>query len=668
MPNYFTAVLFLLCTLMVNFSYPQAGKIVPQNNHSSGVRTAIISPDGTTCITSGFDNLLKIWDYDTGILTGNIKNLPGVVNAMNFFSGNIILTGDSKGAVSLYDIESMKLLSKRKISSRAINSVVFDKTSNMIWCSGFGGLLVGLDPDSLTTLFDMKNLPADINTATFAKETGILYLGATSGKLYLFDTRKQKITDSSEIFDSDVSGLQNFNEGKVLLASSFNGDIKFFDCNPAGIPKQNRVISTKPVSMITSLSASPSGKLAAATTLENQILLINIGEKTVYKSFKAHEYTLSLFLFKNDSEGVSFSFGFRSLFWDLNKTELEKREFNSFQGEIALFASGKDYLVYSTPDGDVFKVVLNETFKPVNIYKALSPVTALSLNNNGKKVAIGNQDGEICVINLQNGEIDLLEKIHEKEIISIKFSKDFLISSGGDRKLKIMPANALGVLSAITSELKGKFTSVGFSEELKLATAGTYEGVIYFVDPFTGKKESTFSGHTGAVNSVVTGDKGEYMVSTSDDRTTRFWNTNQLFNFRTYQNDNGIVSGAIFNTKGSVLTTGDGGLLSSIDIDKGAISQFEESDFALTGLSEFGKSHVAALSSTGLLQIWDRMNGDLEYTLFIHDGKISLLSMKDAVEFTNGDSKLLFKIAVPKNIEKGKNTVKKPLDNLKPVF
>ena len=668
MPKYFTAVLLLFCTLMVNFSYPQAGKIVPQNNHSSGVRTAVISPDGTTCITSGFDNLLKIWDYDTGILIGNIKNLPGIVNSMSFFSGNILLAGDSKGTFSLYDILSMKLLLKRKISSRAINSVIFDKTSNIIWCSGFGGLLIGLDPDSLTTLFEMKNLPADINTATFAKETGVLYLGATSGKLYLFDTRLQKITDSSEIFDSDVSGLQNFDGGKVLVAASFNGEIKFFDCNPAGTPKQNRVISTKPVSMVTSLTASPSGKLAAATTLENQILLINIGEKTVYKSFNAHEYTLSLFLFKNDTEGVSFSFGFRSLFWDLNKTESEKREFNSYQGEIALFASGKDYLIYSTSDGDVFKVALNGTFKPENIYKALSPVTALSLNNNSKKVAIGNQDGEICVINLQNGEIDMLEKIHEKEIISLKFSKDFLISSGGDRKLKIMPANALGALSAVTSELKGKFTFAGFSEELKLAIAGTYEGVIYLVDPFTGKKESTLPGHTGAINSAVTGVKGEYMVSTSDDRTTRFWNTNQLFNFRTYQNDNGIVSGAIFNTKGSVLTTGDGGILSLIDIDKGTISQFEESDFALAGLSEFGKSHVAALSSTGLLQIWDRMNGSLEYTLFIQGEKISILSMKDAIEFTNGDNKLLFNIAVPKNIEKGIKIVKKTLDNLKTVF
>ncbi|GAB1348970.1 hypothetical protein MASR1M107_11830 [Ignavibacteriales bacterium] len=669
MPNSLRTILFLIFSLIITTAIAQQSKIVPQNNHSTGVRTAIISPDGKTCITAGFDNLLKIWDYESGLLTGNIKTFPGVVNALAFLSNKSMIAGDSRGFVSLFDFDSKKLLLKRKISTRAINFIEYDKPNNMIWCSGFGGLLVGLDADSLNTMFDMKNLPADINTAVLSSQTNTLFLGSTSGKLYIFNTTLKKITDSSEIFDSDVSGLKIFDSGKVLLASSFNGELKFFDIDQNGTPKQNRVIANKAVSMITSLSASPSGLYAAATTLENQILLVNIKEKSVYKSFNAHEYTLSQFLFKNDNEGVSFSFGYRSLVWDLNNTNAEKREFNGHQGKITHFVSGKDFIVYATSDNEVKKISLNESFKQVNVYQGIVAVTALALENDSKKIAIGNQDGEICVIDLITGEIDFMQKVHDKEILSIDFTKDFLISSGAERQLKIIPVKSLGSAQPITSDLKARFTTVGYSHELKLIVAGTYDGLIYLIDPFTGKKESTFTGHSGAVNSVETGGKkGEFLVSTSDDRTTRIWNTDQLFNFRTYQNENGIVSSAIFNFDGTVLTTGDGGFLSSINIQNVTTSQFEESDFNLYELSSVGKSHVAAMTATGLLQFWDKTNGKLKYILFPQGEETAILSLSTNEVFSTGNNKTLFITAGTKKSESENILIKKSLDNFKLIL
>lgn len=657
--------LLLVFLLFSRSVYSQHSQMVPQTSHVNGIKTAVLSPDGNYFVTAGFDYLIKTWDYKTGKLLQNKKTEASVVNSILFIDNSHFVTGDSRGYVSLHDLSSKNPIFKRKISSRQINSVKYDKKDHRFWCAGYGGFLMAVDADSLTPLFEMKNFQAEINIAEFFPEQEVILLASTSGKIYVFDTRINSLIDSSEVFSSDISGVCSLNGGAEVAASSFDGTVKFFSFNRNTGLKQTKIVAIQPGSMITSLASSPSGNFVAATTFNNEIHLIDTKSKTTKSVITAHEYTISGFGFFDDNNGFSYSFGNRTLIWDLNNTSSPVREISGQSGEIVHYGIGNGLLVFSTSDGSVYSSDLSKTFATTKIYQSFSNITALVFEPQNNSVAFGEEDGTITIMDVKTGDQVYREKLHSKSVLGLELNSDYLISSSIDKTVKIIPVNNLLSPPVSPVNIGSRFTALSYSKKLHLVAFGSEEGLIYFVDPVTGKKESTLAGHTAPVNSLEFDPTGNFLISTSVDRTTRVWNNNDLFNFKTWQNRFGISYDGLFRTDETILTTGDGGWVWQYELKSDSLLYFEEGAQTFTNLIKFSESSIAALSTEGIIYNWNIITRNLKYLIYIKNEEVAIFDADQSIIYSTNDKNDIFQ---PSGIDNNKKYVVKPINTFRFSF
>ncbi len=638
-------ILLLVFLLFSRSVYSQESQMVPQTSHVNGIKTAVLSPDGNYFVTAGFDYLIKIWDYKTGKLLQNKKTESAVVNSIIFIDNSHFLTGDSRGYVTLHNLAAKNPILKRKISSRQINTVKYDKKGHRFWCAGYGGFFMAVDADSLTPLFEMKNFQAEINASEFLPEQQVVLLASTSGKIYVFDTKINSLSDSSEVFSSDISGVCSINGGTELAASSFDGVVKFFTFDRNTGLKQTQIIATQSISMFTSLAASPSGNFVAATTFNNEIHIIDTKSKSNKSVIKAHEYTIAGFGFLDDNNGYSYSFGNRTLIWDLKNISAPVREISGQTGEIVHFGSGNGLLVFSTSDGSVYSVDLTKTFATSKIYQSFSSITALVVDSVNNSVALGEEDGTVTIMSIKSGDQIYQSQLHSKPVLALELNQDFLITSSSDKTVKILSINNLSAPPLSPVNPGSRFTALTYNKKLNLIALGSEEGLIYFVDPVTGKKESTLAGHTAPVNSLEFNLEGNFLLSTSVDRTTRVWNNNDLFNFKTWQNKSGIPYDGLFLSNETILSTGDGGWVMRYELKSDSLFYFEEGVQTLMNLAKLNGYSLAALSTEGIIYIWNLNAGNLKYLIHLKNEIFSIFDVDQNITYSSNGKNDIFQPA-----------------------
>ncbi len=660
-------LMLVLSLFLLGTGHTQTFDVIPQTSHVNGTKTAVFSPDGSHLVTSGFDCLIKVRRYPSGEVINQIKTAPGIVNSISFISTSEIVTGDSKGIVAVYNIFTGKKLLSHKISFRQINSVIYDSTSRLYWCSGFGGLLTGVESDSLFIHHIARNFTADVNVADISRDGSMLFLGSTSGMVYRFDTFSRIIVDSVQAYDSDVSGIRTLPGSKSIITASHSGEIRRYDYD-GNTFKQAFILKPEPASLITSLSISPSGGSGVISTFDNTIMVFDPGSGKVVKTFPAHEYMIAGTVFRTENELLSFSFGHRSFIWDISKTNEPVRSFDGISGTVNKIAPGKKWLVYSQEDGSVFATDLANNLATKSILRSLVPVTSISLDDESGRVAIGTADGNLYLLDLQSSEILYQEQFGSREIMATALNKNLLVVCGGDRKARIIniPLKS-GSTSIVQSPVTGLFTSAALSPDNDLVAVGTSEGVIYYLDPANGSKVSTLSAHTKAVNSMGFNGNGKFFVSASADQTVRFWSTDEILNFKTLSNELGYLSGALFFEGEQAIAVGEGGTIIYTGNKNSPLITPEQNDISVEYPGRLGNEHFAALAGSGQIIVWSLKTGTREYVLMPGEEGFEVLNIRAKTLYTNsGKVPFLFPDA------DNKGTISepaiKPLKDLKVEF
>ncbi len=660
-------LILTLSLLLYGKSNPQSFDVIPQTSHVNGTKTAAISPDGNYLVTSGFDCLIKVRNYSTGEVVGQIKTAPGVVNSIIFISGNLIATGDSKGNLAIYDIYTLNKISSRKVSFQQINSVLFDRTSRLFWCAGFGGFLAAIEPDSLFINYIARGLSADVNVADLGNN-GYLYLGTTSGTIYLFDSSTRVMVDSISAFSSDVSGLKALSTGEKLIAASYSGEVKGYNYSVGNGFGRLFSVKPEPVNILTSLTVSPSGRSAVVTSFDNLIFKFDTETGKITGSFPAHEYMIAGTVFKNETELLSYSFGHKVFVWDLNKTNSPKKSLNGRKGSVNIIATGKNWMVYAQEDGSVFATDLKHGLKTTSLLRTLSTVKSVALDDMNNRVAVGLADGSVLIADLVASSVVFQEQFSSKEILAVALNRERLVVTGNDRIVRIVNISApSGKPIVVESPMKGRFVSVAIGNTSNLIALGSNEGVIYFIDPVNGNKVSTLAGHTMAVNSVAFGDSDKFFVSGSSDNSVRFWSTDEILNFKTLTNDLGFISGSIFSGKDQVVAIGEGGTVIYSGVSAKGNANPAQNDISIEFPGLFGDNHFAALSGSGTIILWNLKTGDKEYLIVPEEEQLNILDIKSGSFYSNGEEMIFL---LRDNNNEGKTfrpALKKSVD-LKAVF
>jgi WD40 repeat protein len=162
--------------------------------------------------------------------------------------------------------------------------------------------------------------------------------------------------------------------------------------------------------------------------------------------------------------------------------------------------------------------------KLIRTFSTAGPARSAAISPDGGLAAWVTDDWKVEIWHIASGEAIWLTGESAGSIWS-EFSPDsrrlFIRSSGGlyvfDIEGREVSCSANHPLTSTNSQC------IAFSQDGRLAVAGTSEGQVILVDMTTANLLRTFEGHIGAVNTVTITPDGRYAVSGGDDTTIRIW-------------------------------------------------------------------------------------------------------------------------------------------------
>lgn len=184
------AVMDGTCSLYAADSFPNGEPLnilehmIPNKNgdgivrDNSEITCCDFSPDGSLIATSSCNNLVAIWDVNTGNLLHEFNNHAAPVECVVFSpDGKLLASGDAVGVVLLFDVESRTLLSGTRDHGSEVWTVRFSADGEILYYGGQAGRICALDVQSGLPMGQSISTGTRINWMDWLDESRLLWCG-----------------------------------------------------------------------------------------------------------------------------------------------------------------------------------------------------------------------------------------------------------------------------------------------------------------------------------------------------------------------------------------------------------------------------------------------------------------------------------------------------------
>ena len=192
------------------------------------------------------------------------------------------------------------------------------------------------------------------------------------------------------------------------------------------------------------------------------------------------------------------------------------------------FSPSGEFLISSSDDGRVLRWDLKHAKQPIEptlLRHYASPVSAVAISPDGKRVAIGTWDGvlEICQVN-DGSQVRELEG-HSETVTSIDFhpTNKYLASGGADDRLILWDVSSGEEILTFHQGNEYDVMTVDFHPRGTNLVTGDGENQIKIWDADTGSESETLPGHTATVSSAAYSPNGRMIISGDWDNSLLLW-------------------------------------------------------------------------------------------------------------------------------------------------
>lgn len=489
--------------------------LIELSGHTDEVQRITFSPDGKTLASGGKDEVIRLWDVESGELKHTFAGHALSIDFLKYASdGEMIASHGGDNNVCVWNAESGELIHIISDFKEEITDLDFAADGKTLVTANSNGLIQTWNMHTGRKLDEFK-WNTHVEFVQFSPDRGTIAAHDNKGSTLLFSSNGLELRHTLKMIGRESINDLAFSSDGSMIAASNGFDINFWNVETGDlvdsitgyyevvgealfIPDRDLLVSvdrgvriwdlntlklqkTLPsTESVKCIQLSPDGNTLACGNYDNLVLLFDVNTWLNKYTLKGHVDGISSVAFSPDGNTlVSSSWDNTMRLWNLH--------------------TGK-YM--STLKGD--------TSEPE--YVTFTP--------NGQKV-VSLDEGKIRIWNINAGILEKTIDTEEDEVYSFVCSPDgrMIVSSVG-KKILFWDIDSGELKKSIPVETW--VNSLAYSPDGKTIACAGYNTVSLH-NSNTGELKKKFTGHIGPVNSVSFSADGKTLASCSRDSTVILW-------------------------------------------------------------------------------------------------------------------------------------------------
>jgi WD40 repeat protein len=640
--------------------------------HNGPVRTAVFSADGRTLATGGQDNLLIVWDLDTGTARRVLRGHASHVRSCTFSpDGTVLLSAGRDQRVLLWRPEQYaEQFALEATTGKAADAVLTARFS------ADGRRIVTAGRDRIATLWDAQTRLALqtfsegheflASAAEFFRGGQRLATGAGDGTVRIWDA-----ATGAEVLKLAGTGrsaaLDVADDGRWVATGSTGNQVLLFNAQDGALV--GRLDGHQ--AHITAVRFAPDGRwLATGDERGVARLWRRAGEAfewEFWKELTGHSRAITALAFADEGRRLVSSSGDNSCGqWDVQTGEELTGlvlKHPDWVADMVVSRDGRQALT-CCDDGKLRLWLLETATLQQTLVaddRAPHPLTSVDLSADGRYAAAASAaEGTVRIWDLANGRelsggdsptanaawLDLSGG--RGQIWVARFGLDarsVLTIGGNDAQLR----NLANADVQVRFSPHGTIASADISPDGSRMATGSWDRSVKVWDVTTAKVVAKLDGvHRDNINSVVFSPSGDQLLTASDDHTARLWDLAGKPLQPVLQGHQGSVRSACFSPGGDrILTVSSDKTARVWDARTGEVLQILAGHHwaLLSGVFDETGSRVITGSEDNTAIVWDLATGQPLARLAGHTGAVTSVALsRDGRRALTGSDDNLVKI------------------------
>jgi WD40 repeat protein len=545
---------------------------VPFRGHEGPVFAVAFAPQGKLLATAGADQAVRLWDLTTGRPWATFAGHRGPVFALAFAPGGLTLA--SAGAdhtARLWDLPSGKERGAVRGHTGYVWSVAFAPDGRSLVTGSWDGTVKLWGADGRQDRVSLRRRGDNGNVAVFTPDGKQVATLGFDGAVRLWDVASARLAGVLRGHATMLNAGAFTPDGRTLIVGGDDGSLTFWDVAARRVRARRQGHARR----VWWLALSPDRRTLATGGLEGTVRLWDVAtaaEKAAWETgnevrnlaFAPDGRTLAVVHHIADHRSVL-------RLWDVAAGQPRRA--------IKGHADFMEWVAYA-PDGKTFAT--GSWDRTVKLWDAATGRERQTLKGHmdvifdgtfspdGKTLATASWDGTVKLWHVATGQELLTLKGFATEVYHLTFAPDgrTLATTGSAHPTEGVslwhaaprppgppPRPSPGPEKALPFATEPVYC-VAFSPDGRILASGTASGVVRLEDAATRKVRRTLRGHAGRVRSLAFAPDGRALASGGVDATVRLWDVRTGAAQAVLQGHTNLVNSVAFSDDGATLASG----------------------------------------------------------------------------------------------------------------
>jgi WD40 repeat protein len=593
-------------------------KMITSLPHSSGLRSAVFSPDRSTLASATEDGGVYVWNVTRYPVTPELlRGHEGTVYGVAFRppNGEILASGGADRTVRLWNVKTGEQIGPPLLGHNArVSSVVFTPDGKRLVSADLDGVVLLWDVNTRSRLGEpVQVITGAILSASLGRDGQTLALAGDNGSLLFWDLATKKVVRRLPGHNGQVTSLAFSRDGTKLASAGADKTVRLWAVDsgqPIGEPLEGHTGSVRGVAF------SPDGNTLASVAEDRAVILWDVREgKRLGQPLRGHSGAILSVMFNWDGKTIASASADKTVrLWSTGEDRSGGGLVDGHEGfvESVAFSSDGEKLASASDDKTVrlWDVTTRQPLgKPLRGHTDI--VYSVALSTDKTTLASGSKDGTVRLWDVASGD-PIGEPLagHTNAVYAVAFSPDGkrLASASQDRTVRLWDVAKRAPLGAPLEGHGKAVYALAFSPNGETLASASADHSIILWDVATGKAAGTLEGHSGRVGGVAFSPDGRWLASAGADKNVVLWEVqSRKMSGKPLQGHTNTVNSVAFNSDGNILASA--GIDQRVRLWDVASGQFlgelTGHQGAVLGLAFSAQGKLASASADKTIRLWD---------------------------------------------------------------